>query len=211
MIGYIARKLIELFLTLLVVSLIIFVVIRIIPGDPAQIILGVNADPESLGLLRHKLGLDKPLSVQYGNWLAGQFRFGFAESVSYHRPVSMLILSRLSVTLPLTFFAVFLALFLALPLGIFAATRRNKGADLGVIALSQIGMSIPAFWLGILMLMLFSVKFNLLPAGGFTEWAVNPLGAIKSLILPVLTLGLIQSAALTRMTRDSELDVLTAN
>lgn len=211
MIGYMTRKLVELFLTLLVVTLIVFVVIRIIPGDPAQITLGVNADPESLSLLRKKLGLDKPLTVQYRNWIAGLFRFRFGESVSYHRPVSALILSRLTVTLPLTFFAILIALLLALPLGIFAATRRNKGIDLGVIALSQLGMSIPAFWLGILALMLFSVHLNLLPAGGFTEWLVSPLGAIRSLILPVLTLGLIQSAALTRMTRASALDVLTAD
>lgn len=208
MFRHTARKLIELLLTLLIVSLLVFTLIRIIPGDPAQIILGVNASPENLNELRHDLGLDKPIIAQYTSWVGGLLRFDLGQSITYKKPVGSLILSRLNVTLPLTFASALLGLILAIPLGVFAATRSRKGVDFGVMTLSQLGMSIPAFWLGILFLTFFAIYWGVLPAGGFTDWS-SPISAIKSLILPVLTLGIIQSAALTRMTRASVLEVLS--
>ncbi|MBS3788687.1 ABC transporter permease [Candidatus Bipolaricaulota bacterium] len=209
MIGYITRKFIALVLTLVLVSLVIFLVLRLLPGDPAQLVLGINASPESLSRLRAQLGLNKPLHLQYIDWLRGLLTGNLGNSIFYEKSVGALITSRLAVTLPLTLLATLLSIIIAIPMGIFAATHHRKPGDFGIIALSQLGISIPAFWLGILGLLLFSVKLNLLPAGGFTEWGVNPVGAIKSLILPVITLAIIQSAALTRMTRSSTLEVLS--
>ncbi|MCF7875433.1 ABC transporter permease [Candidatus Bipolaricaulota bacterium] len=208
MFGYISRKFLELILTLLLVSLIIFLLLRVIPGDPAQLILGVNASPESLAELRGELGLTEPLTVQYLSWLKSIFSGSLGDSIFYEKSVQSLILSRLQVTLPLTFLATLLSVTIAVPLGLLAATNHKKATDFGVIAFSQLGLSVPAFWLGILGLLLFSLKLNLLPAGGFTEWGTSPVAGLKSLVLPVLTLTVIQSAALTRMTRSSALDVM---
>ncbi|MFP3952890.1 MAG: ABC transporter permease [Candidatus Acetothermia bacterium] len=211
MFNYIISRVVELVLTLLVVSLIIFTVVRVIPGDPAQLILGMNAAPENLKALREDLGLNRPMVVQYLDWVRGLLHFDLGESITYNKPVSTLILHRLGVTLPLTALAAILGLLIALPMGVFAATRRSKGMDMGIITISQLGMSIPAFWFGILLLTLFSVNLGLLPAGGFPGWLKGPVRALLSLTLPVLTLGLIQSAALTRMTRASVLEVLASD
>ena len=209
MLGYVTRKLLELAFTLLVVSIAVFLVLRLLPGDPAQLVLGVNASPESLARLRSELGLDKSIPVQYLSWLKGLFTGDMGDSIFYDKGVGGLILSRLGVTVPLTLLATLLSIVIALPLGIFAATRHRELGDFGVVAFSQLGISVPAFWLGILGLLLFSLKLDLLPAGGFVEWGTNPIGAIKSLALPVLTLAVIQSAALTRITRSSALEVLS--
>jgi len=208
MFGYVSRKFLELILTLLFVSVVIFLLLRVIPGDPAQLVLGLNASPESLAELRSELGLTKPLSTQYFSWLKSIFTGRLGKSIFYDKSVGSLILSRLQVTLPLTFLATILSVAIAVPMGLFAAINHKRTADFGVIIFSQLGLSVPAFWLGILALLLFSVKLNFLPAGGFTEWGADPLAAIKSLVLPVLTLTVIQSAALTRMTRSSALDVM---
>ena len=209
MLGYVTRKLLELALTLLLVSLAVFLVLRLLPGDPAQLVLGVNASPESLARLRSEMGLNKPVHLQYLSWLKGLFTGDMGDSIFYDKGVGSLILSRLGVTVPLTLLATLFSIAIALPLGIFAATRHRELGDFGVVALSQLGISVPAFWLGILGLLLFSVKLNLLPSGGFVEWGVDPVGAIRSLVLPVFTLAVIQSAALTRMTRSSALEVLS--
>lgn len=207
--GYVTRKLLELVLTLIVVSLAIFLVLRLLPGDPAQLVLGINASPESLAKLRAQLGLNKPVHIQYINWIRGLLTGDMGDSIFYEKSVGALISSRLAVTIPLTLLATLLSIIIALPLGIFASVHHRGPGDFGIIALSQLGISIPAFWLGILGLLLFSVRLNLLPSGGFIEWGVNPVGAIRSLILPVVTLAIIQSAALTRMTRSSALEVLS--
>ncbi|MBS3735935.1 MAG: ABC transporter permease [Candidatus Bipolaricaulota bacterium] len=209
MFGYLTRKFTALVLTLILVSLAIFLVLRFLPGDPAQLVLGINASPESLAQLRSELGLNEPLHVQYLNWMKGLLTGNLGDSIFYEKSVGSLIASRLAVTLPLTFLATLLSIIIALPLGILAAINHRQPGDFGIIVFSQLGISVPAFWLGILGLLLFSVKLNLLPSGGFIEWGANPLGAIRSLTLPVVTLAIIQSAALTRMTRSSALDVLS--
>ncbi len=209
MLGYLARRFLGLLLTLLVVSFVIFLVMKVLPGDPAQVVLGLNAKPAELEKLREDLGLNKPLYLQYGNWLAGFITGDMGRSFFYEKGVEELIRDRLGVTLSLTFLASLLSITIALPLGTFAATRKGKVGDFGVIALSQIGISVPAFWLGMLGLLFFSVQLNLLPSGGFPGWGTNPLGSIRSLVLPAVTLAVIQSAALTRLTRSSTLDVLS--
>lgn len=211
MLSYFARRVLEFFVTLLVVSFVVFLVLKVLPGDPAQIILGVNARPAELAELREELGLNRPLIRQYGNWIAGFFTGDLGRSVFYQKDIGDLIWTRLGVTIPLTLLATLVSVVVAIPLGTYAATHHRRSGDFGVIALSQLGISIPAFWLGILGLLLFSVRFNILPSGGFPGWGTDPVGSIKSLILPVSTLAVIQSAALTRMTRSSTLDVLSGD
>ncbi len=209
MAGYFLRKLVELGLTLVLVSLVVFLVVRALPGDPAQLILGVNARPASLEQLREELGLNQPLPVQYGNWIKGLILGDLGDSIFYQKGVTNLVLSRLRVTIPLAGLATILSVAIALPLGIFSATHHQKFGDFGIITISQLGISVPSFWLGILGILLFSVKLDLLPAGGFTEWGTSPIQALRSLTLPVLTLAAIQTAALTRMIRSSALEVLS--
>lgn len=206
--AYVLRRLGALVLTLFLISVIIFLVMRVIPGDPAQIILGTEADPELLAKLREKLGLNRPLPVQYAGWLKGVVIGDLGDSINYGVPVSSLIASRLAVTGPLAALALFFTIIIAIPLGIYAATHHNRLGDYGIMVLSQLGISIPEFWLGILLILLLAVYARWFPAGGFTDWAESPLGALKSLLLPALALGIVRAAVITRMTRSSLLEVL---
>jgi peptide/nickel transport system permease protein len=202
------KRFLILIATLLLVSGVIFLVLQVIPGDPAQLILGTQATPENLQALRHKLGLDLPLPVQYGKWMGGILRGDLGRSITYDLPVSELIRSRLAVTLPLALLSIFLAVVFSLPLGIYAALHRNRPGDYGVMVFSQIGLAIPAFWAGILLILFFAVYLQWFSAGGVKSWAENPLGAFKSLLLPALSLGLIRAAVLARLTRSCMLETL---
>jgi peptide/nickel transport system permease protein len=190
------------------VSIIIFLVMRVIPGDPAQIILGTEADLATLERVREKLGLNRPLLVQYLDWLKGILKGNLGWSIHYDIPVSSLIVSRLLITGPLAILAIFFTIILSIPLGIHAATHHNKLGDYGIMIFSQLGISIPEFWLGILLILLLAVKLQQFPAGGFTNWSENPLTAVKSLLLPALALGVIRAAIITRITRSSLLEIL---
>ncbi|MEM3647268.1 MAG: ABC transporter permease, partial [Thermofilum sp.] len=145
--AYILRRLGALVLTFFLLSIIIFLVMRVIPGDPAQIILGTEADPELLAKLRDKLGLNRPLPVQYAEWLKGIVIGDFGDSINYGVPVLSLIASRLQVTGPLAAMALLFTIIIAIPLGIYAATHHNRFGDYGIMFLSQLGISIPEFWL----------------------------------------------------------------
>jgi len=206
--AYIIRRLGTLVVTLLLVSIIIFLVIHVIPGDPAQIILGTEANPDTLERVREKLGLNRPLSVQYLDWLKGVLIGDFGWSIHYDMLISTLIAGRLLVTLPLAVLAMFFTAILSIPLGIYAATHHNSIGDYGIMVFSQLGISIPAFWLGILLILLFAVRLHWFPAGGFISWSEGPLAALKSLLLPALALGVIRASIITRMTRSSLLEVL---
>lgn len=206
--AYIIRRLGALVLTLLLVSIGIFLVMHAIPGDPAQIILGTEASPVVLERLREKLGLNRPLLVQYLDWLEGVLTGDFGWSIHYDISISSLIASRLLVTGPLAALAIFFTVILSIPLGIYAATHHNRIGDYGIMILSQLGISVPEFWLGILLILLFAVRLRQFPAGGFTSWSEGPLAAFKSLLLPALALGVIRAAIITRMTRSSLLEVL---
>jgi peptide/nickel transport system permease protein len=190
------------------VSGIIFTLIRVIPGDPAQLILGIQATPETLAQLRHNLGLDLPWIVQYWDWISAAIQGDFGKSITYDVSIRSLIFSRLQVTFPLAFLAILLAVSLAFPSGIFAALRRNRLGDYGVMVISQVGLIVPAFWAGILLILLFAVHLQWLPAGGFIPWSQSPLGSLKSLLLPALSLGLIRAAVLTRLTRSGMVEAL---
>jgi len=208
MLGYIARRFVTAAISVLLASILVFSALLAVPGDPAEIILGLNASPQSLAALRTKLGLDEPAARRYVRWLAGVARGDFGESINYQKPVGKLIRDRLRVSVPLALGAALVACVIALPLGIAAALRRGTPLDPLLTALSQVGAAIPSFWLGLMFILLFAVRLHWLPAGGYVAWADDPWGTVRSLLLPVFALGLGQSAVMTRMTRAAMLDTL---
>ena len=208
MIGYLIKKAVSLAIVLVLVSLIVFAVLFVLPGDPAQIILGINASQETLAALRSRLGLDQPFLVQYTSWMGSLLRGTGGRSIAYDIPVAELIGSRLLVTGPLALMAMLIAVVLAIPLGVYAARRQNRPGDAAVMAGTQLGLAIPEFWLGILLMLLFSVHWGIFSAGGFPGWRADAIGSVKALFLPALALGLIRAAILARLTRSAMLEVL---
>jgi len=208
MTTYLAKRLIVLILTLLLVSIVIFVVMRVIPGDPAQIILGLAATPEAVAGLRQQLGLDRPLTVQYLSWIGEFLRGNMGQSINYGVPIAELVIQRLAVTVPLTLIAVLISVAISIPMGIYASTHQNRPGDYGVMVFSQIGLAVPAFWAGLLLVLLFAVHLHWFASGGFPGWSRSFWGSIKSLLLPAVALGFIRAAILTRLTRSSLLEVL---
>ena len=208
MTRYLIKKLVTLILLLLLVSIIVFSVLFVLPGDPAQIMLGINATPETLANLRAELSLDQPFWVQYLDWLANLITGRGSRSLNYDLPVYDLIVSRLAVTGPMALLAMIFAVVISLPLGIYAARHQNLPADVSVMFFTQLGLATPEFWLGILLILLLSVKLGWFAAGGFPGWAADGWGSLQALLLPAFALGLIRASILTRLTRSSMLDVL---
>jgi len=207
---YLARRLVAFAVTLFVVSVLVFVVVRVLPGDPALLIMGTEASPEAAAKLRRAMGLDRPLAVQYAEWLRGAVRGDLGRSIQYDVPVGGLILSRLRVTLPLTILAAGFMTAVALPLGMYAATHHRRLGDSVAMILSQLGIAIPSFWAGLLLILFFAVRLRWVQAGGFEGWEAGVGAALRSLLLPALALGLIQAAILTRTTRSAVLEVAHA-
>lgn len=205
---YVLRRLISLIIVLWLVSFLTFFLLQVIPGDPAQLILGIEAPPEALESLRARLGLDKPWPLRYIAWLADMLRGNMGMSIRLERPVSALIAERLPVTLSLAFAAMFIALVISFPAGIFSALKWNSPLDYFLLFVTQLGIAIPSFWVGILLILVFSLYFRLFPTGGFVSWWENPLEAFRHLLLPSVSLGLVAAAFLTRMLRSSMLEVL---
>ena len=208
MVAYFLKRFFILLLTLILVSMVIFTVLMLIPSDPAQIILGIHATPETLQALRHKLGLDRPVIVQYLSYIKNVTLGDLGRSITYDVPIGSLILSRLKVTIPLAILSMIFAILLAIPMGIYSSLHRNRVGDYGIMVFSQIGLAVPAFWAGILLILLFAVTLHWFPAGGFQNWMTNPMKALNSLLLPAFSLGFVRAAVLTRMTRSSMLEVL---
>jgi len=194
--------------TLFFVSVLVFVVIRVLPGDPALIIMGTEGSPEAAARLREAMGLNRPIAVQYVEWIGHALRGDLGRSIQYDVPVMSLVLSRLQVTLPLTLLAAGFMVAAALPLGVFAATRHRRFGDYLAMILSQLGVAVPGFWAGLLLILLFSVKLGWVRAGGFDGWGPGVWPAVKSLLLPAVALGFFQFAVLTRTTRSAVLEVL---
>lgn len=195
-------------ITLWAVTVIAFFVLEILPGDPALVLLGPDAQPDTLAALRLQLGLDRPAYVRYGEWILGLLRGDLGISYTYDISVRELIGSRLKVTIPLAVLSMLLATALALVLGIYAASQHNKLGDYGVMALTQVGVAIPSFWLGMLLVLLFSLTLRWFSAGGFPGWEAGLWPGLKALILPVVALAVAQAAVLARVVRASLLDVL---
>jgi len=205
---YVVRRVAALAVTLFFVSLLIFVVVRVLPGDPALIILGLEASPETVARVRHALGLDQPIPVQYARWVGQALRGDLGRSIQYDLPVGTLILSRLAVTLPLTLLAAGFMIVAAIPLGVFAATRHRRWGDYLTMTLSQLGVAVPGFWAGLLLILLFSVRLGWVQSGGFDGWGAGLWPGLRSLLLPAIALGLFQFAVLARTTRSALLEVL---
>ncbi|UCF82379.1 MAG: ABC transporter permease [Desulfobacteraceae bacterium] len=205
---YFVKKLITLLILLFLVSITVYSVLFVLPGDPAQIILGINATPETLANLRAELGLDKSFWAQYIDWMGNLLTGRGSRSINYDMPVYDLILSRLAVTGPLALMAMVFGIAISIPLGIYAARHQNRRGDVGVMFFTQLGLATPEFWLGILLILLFSVHWGVFAAGGFPGWSVDFWGSFKALLLPSFALGVIRASILTRLTRSSMLDVL---
>lgn len=208
MIGYILRRLVALVLTLLAAALVIFLVLEVLPGDPAAVTLGLNASPEALAVLHAEMGLDKPASLRFLLWLGGLATGDLGLSYTYRVPVAQLIAERMAVTLPLAVLAILIAILIGMPLGVLAASRRGRITDAGVMAFAQAGLAIPNFWFGLLLVLVFAVGLGWLPANGFPGWQAGLGVALKSLAMPALALALPQAAIIARVTRSAMLDTL---
>ncbi|AYG57672.1 ABC transporter permease [Rhizobium jaguaris] len=208
MIVLLTRRIVGLIVTLIAVSLLVFAVMALLPGDPAAITLGTSASPETLAALRHDMGLDQPLFIRYGHWLAGALTGNLGKSYTYGVPVAGLIVERLAVTLPLAVLAIILSILIAVPLGVAAAARRGGIFDIIATLFSQMSIAVPGFWVALLLILLFSTSLGWMPAGGFPGWG-NGLGpALRALILPAVALALPQAGVLTRVTRSAVLETL---
>jgi peptide/nickel transport system permease protein len=205
---HLLRKIASGLVTLLGASLIVFVALRILPGDAASVLLGPEATPASLAALRERLGLNAPLPVQYFEWLGGILRGDLGTSIISGNELSDELKTRLRVTLPLTVGAMVGSQLIAIPLGALAALRHRKPTDAVVSGFAQLGVAVPAFWLGIMFITFFSVRLHILPAGGFTPWSTSPAESFRSLIMPVVVLAVVYGAVYTRYVRASVLEVL---
>jgi peptide/nickel transport system permease protein len=205
---YIIRRVAALGATLFFVSVLVFIAIRVLPGDPAQVIMGTEGNPEATARLREAMGLNRPLLIQYFQWLGGALRGDLGLSIQYDVSVTRLIVSRLPVTLPLTLMAALIMVATALPLGLFAATRHRRLGDYLTMILSQVGIAVPSFWSGLLLILLFAVHLGWLQSGGFAGWSDGLWPGLRSLLLPAVALGSFQAAVLIRATRSAALDVL---
>jgi peptide/nickel transport system permease protein len=205
---YALRRLMQMIPALFIVVTIIFILTHIVPGDPAGILLGPQADEKSIEETRRRLGLDRPILVQYVDWIVHALRGDFGDSFFLGRPVAQAIRETFPVTLSLALLSIFLTTLLAVPLGIIAAIRRNSIAAHATMVFSVLGISIPDFWLGFLLIMLFAVNLGWLPTFGYRPMSEGLLTWLSYLVLPVLTISLSQMALVTRMTRAGMLEVL---
>ena len=206
---YVLRRVLGFLVTLFVAAAVIFILLDLLPGDPARFILGINATPESVAAIRVQMRLDDPAPVRFGNWLVGMLQGDFGLSQTQRLPVAELIAQRMAVTLPLTVSAMVISMLVGLPLGIVAARHRGKPIDTGLMILAQAGVAVPGFWFGMLLTLLFAVTLRWLPTGGFIPWQEDPVAAFRGLILPSLALALPQAAILARVMRTALVDVST--
>lgn len=205
---YVLRRIFALLPVLLVVAVVSFALVHLTPGDPAANILGDDATVEDLRLMREQLGLDRPLIVQFGSWAGSAVLGDLGRSIYTSRPVLQSILARLEPTLVLTVYSLLIAMIIGLLAGVISAVYRNSILDQTLLVTSLLGVSMPNFWLGINLILLFSVTWRLFPVAGYAPLNEGLLGTLHTLTLPALALGFSQSAIITRMTRTSMLEVL---
>ncbi len=205
---FLVKRLITLVATLLATSVVVFLVLDVLPGNAAQLLMGPDASTEAVAALAGKLGLDQPPLTRYLHWIAGLLTGDLGTSYAYGSPVGELIAQRLSVTVPLAVMAMALTVALALAAGVYAAARHRRAGDWGVMALTQVGIAIPNFWFAILLILLFSVHLQWFSAGGFPGWEDSVRDGLQALLLPALSLAVVQAAILARITRSSVLEVL---
>jgi len=206
---FVLRRLGLLVVAIAVTSLVIFFLLRLLPGDLARVIGGTEASPERVEALREELGLNRPLWRQYTAWVGGLLRGDFGESALNSATVTSELGRKLTITAPLVLASTVLSVIVAVPLGIFAAARHRRGDGITVSAVSQLGIALPTFWVGLMLATIIGARWRWLPAQGFPRdgWE-EPWNATKALILPTLTLALSQGAVLMRFVRSATLDVL---
>lgn len=205
---FVVKRLLLTVPVLLGMSLLVFSLIRLVPGDPARVMLGLTATPENIETLRQQLGLDQPFWRQYLTWLWALLHGDLGTDFRSHEPLTEMLLSRLPVTLELTLLAIVIAVVIALPLGVLAATRRRGVADVAGSGLSLVGISVPDFWLGVLLILVVSLKLKWLPPSGYRplDEGIGP--NLRYMALPALTLAISMAAVLMRTTRAAMLEVL---
>jgi peptide/nickel transport system permease protein len=213
MLGLLTRRMAGALLSLLVLSIVLFLLVQALPGDPATSILGQRATPELIRQVNADFGLDKPLIAQYLDWLGGavQGDFGYSLATSGRSglegtPVSEIVLQGLKVTVPLALLGMLLAVGLGIPMGVIAAARRGRPLDAGLSGISVVGISMPDFFVGFLLILVFNSWLGLLPSVGYTDLFADPVQGLDTLALPILSVGLINAAAIARMTRASVLE-----
>lgn len=211
MFAFFLRRLVTLVPTLVFVSMLIFGLQQLLPGDPAQILAGEDQNPELIAQLREQMHLDKPIPVQYGYWMAGVLQGDLGESARTGQPVLELILEKLPVTVELALLSMLIALLISLPAGVISAVKRGSVWDHSATVLGLSGLSMPNFWLGILMILLFSVELGWLPASGYISPFESLSQNLAAMIMPAFVLGTGIAAVLMRHTRSSMLQVLAAD
>lgn len=211
LLTYVGRRLLLAFPVLFGVSVVSFLLIHLAPGNVALTLLGDQATPELIAEVEHRYHLDQPLPAQYVNWLWNVLHGNLGHSFTTHEEVARLLTQRAGVTLEVGLCGFVLAVCISVPLGVWAATHRNRGQDYAASAFSLLGISIPDFWLGLLLITVFAVKLGLLPAGGFTPFDRDPTANLKSILLPALILAVLNTALITRMLRAGLIETLSQN
>lgn len=205
---YIIRRVLGLIPVLILVAVVSFLLIHIIPGDPAAVMLGTDATPQEVEKLREDLGLNEPLHVQFYRWISRVLRGDLGDSFFMGRPVTVALLERLPATILLAVAALFFAVLIGVPAGIIAAVKQNSITDQLVMIIALIGVSLPSFWIGLNLILIFSVNFRWLPSGGYVPLTENFIDGLRCLLMPAFALGFMQAALIARMTRSSMLEVL---
>lgn len=205
---YVVRRLVSVVPVLILVAVASFLLVHLVPGDPAMVMLGNDATPQQIQTLRTQMGLDRSLPEQFVLWVREVLRGNLGESFFLGRPVSQALLERLPATLQLALLSLFFSLLIGVPAGILAAVRQNTRWDQLVMVTAMGGISIPSFWLGLALILVFSVQFGWLPSGGYTPLWEDVWQGLRVLILPAISLGFMQAALIARMTRSSMLEVL---
>ncbi len=205
---YLIQRLFSTIFVVFGITFVVFFIIQLVPGDPARVVLGVAASEENVAALRERLGLNEPVVTQYLTWLGGLLHGNLGDSLITGQSVSEQILHRLPATVTLALAGLLVGLFIALPAGILSALKPHSKLDITATLLSQIGVSVPDFWLGILLILLFSLTLGWLPSQGHTPFSEDPLDWLAHLILPALTVGIISGSIQTRFIRSAMLEVL---
>jgi peptide/nickel transport system permease protein len=211
LLHFLTRRLLGTVPVLVILSIGVFLMLHLTPGDPVQIMLGQDATPSAIAALRAELGLDQPLPIQYVRWMANVVHGDLGRSIRTNQPVTEAIVSRLPVTIELSLWSLLLSLAIGLPAGVVAATRRNSGVDLASTGLALVGISLPSFFLGILLILVFALWLRWVPPSGYTPFLQDPLQNVKQMFMPALALGAALAGIVARLTRSSLLEVLGAD
>src|SRR5258707_3522017 len=210
-VAYIMQRLVLALVVILGVTFVVFMIVHIVPGDPARIILGAYASDESVAAIRERLGLSTPLFEQYAHWMSSALQGDLGASLITSQPVAPQLVQRIGPTLELGVALLLIGIAVAFPIVVFSVTRPGSKLDVIFSFFSQIGVSVPSFWMGILFVLVFSLGLHLLPPSGYTAFGTNPGDWLAHLILPALTAGIVSASILTRFIRSAMLDVLHTN